>query len=142
MRCAEAAGWSGLAVEREPGCCGELEWRVEVPAATDLEAAAQRLMALGYEPRCQAPGLHVLRHPQRHEIVLVTRTLRVQLRVYFHTPEAARTAAAQLLAGDLAACIGDPGAGWSPPTTHREGGSPRSAGGTAREQGPPTRPGQ
>lgn len=94
-----------MRIEREHGCCGELEWRVAVPPDVDLEAVADRLEVRGYRPRCRAPQLSVLRHSGRHEIVIVPLTRRVQLRVYLHTPRAARAEVAEYLAADLAACL-------------------------------------
>lgn len=94
-----------LRPQPEPGCAGELAWRLELPAGTDLAPRIAGFIELGYRVRCMDEVLQVLRHPEGHELVLVPRTGRVQLRVYARTPRQDRARAMLGLADDLAAVL-------------------------------------
>jgi len=94
-----------LIPEREHGCCGGLNWRVDLPAEADPALVAHRLVRMGYTARCEMPSLKVVRHPDGHEIAIVPRSGRVQLRVYMLTPVADRERVATELAADLLACL-------------------------------------
>jgi hypothetical protein len=107
----------GIELTREPGCCGELAWRLDLSPDRDFSAVARGLIDRGYEGRCLSQMLKVLRHPQGHEVVLVPRTGRVQLRVYYLTAHEDRPVAAEAMFRDLVAALTPAGAEEDSPST-------------------------
>lgn len=90
-----------FSLEPEPNCCGRLNWRLDLAAGTDYGQLAAGLEARGYENRCRQAFLMVFRQPPGHEIAIVPRTGRVQLRVYSLTPIDEREEVADELCHDL-----------------------------------------
>lgn len=82
----------------EAGCCDLLHWRCSWPAEM---ARAERLLDLGYRPHCRHPALAVYRHPDEHEVVLVPRTGRVQIRVDLGVEREKRRQVALAIHADL-----------------------------------------
>ncbi|MCB1056148.1 MAG: hypothetical protein KDD11_11665 [Acidobacteria bacterium] len=90
-----AASSSLSALERDSGCCRDLNWRCQLGPEIRPEALERRLVAAGYDSRCRHPALRVLRHPSGHELAWVLASGRVQIRIPLgvdvdHRPAAAR----------------------------------------------------
>ncbi len=96
---------SDLSISPEPGCCGQLNWRLDLPVDSDFDRLRQQLESVGYRAACRHSFLVVLRHREGHEIAIVPRTGRVQLRVDRLTAEGERATVAAGIAGDLATAM-------------------------------------
>ncbi len=96
-----------LAISPEPGCCGQLNWRLDLPADSDFDRLQRELELIGYRAACHHAFLIVLRHPDRHEIAIVPRTGRVQVRVDRMTAQGERATVADGLVADLATAMAE-----------------------------------
>lgn len=81
---------------RDQGCRRDLLWRLELRGA-DLGELAKELLRIGWRDRSLAPEVRDLESPEGHAVVLVPRTGRVQLRVFYLTPHSDRNEAARNL---------------------------------------------
>jgi hypothetical protein len=86
-----------LALTREVTCIRSLAWRCDLPAEFPWERLARELEASGFQPRAAVRGLVRLVSDSGDEVVLVTGTGRVQLRVHYTVPEHERRFAAERL---------------------------------------------
>lgn len=93
-----------LKLEPEHGCWANIHWRVELPVETDFELLTTSVLARGFEPRCSCPMLKVLRNKEGHEIILVPRTGRTQIRISTEVAEDRRSDQARALFTELSAC--------------------------------------
>lgn len=83
-----------LTLARDHTCIRGMNWRCDVdPAAVEPLLAA--LGAAGFAARPSPPALPCLRGPEGHQVMLVRRTGRVQIRVDYAVPEARRRLAAE-----------------------------------------------
>jgi hypothetical protein len=107
-----------LKLEPEHGCWASIHWRIEMPIETDFDLLTRRILAEAYEARCDCPMLKVLRSREGHEIILVPRTGRTQIRVSTEVPEGQRSAQAEVLFSLLRTCFQDvsPAADEAPPS--------------------------
>jgi len=93
-----------LRLEPEHGCWARINWRIEMPVQTDFARLARQIVASGFEARCDCDMLKVLRDRDGHEIILVPRTGRTQIRISTLVPEDERPEAAERLFGRLETC--------------------------------------
>lgn len=84
-----------MELSRDIACFKRLNWRFDLPPGSDCQILAERLLGAGYKPAPSLPGSMLLRSPDRHEVVLVPRTLRGQIRIHYMTDEADRRFAAE-----------------------------------------------
>lgn len=83
-----------LALARDHACVRGMNWRCDVdPAAVDALLSA--LAAAGFTPRHSPPALPCLLAPAGHQVLVVRRTGRVQIRVDYAVPEPHRRLAAE-----------------------------------------------
>lgn len=80
---------------RDLSCFRGLNWRCDLPPGSDCEVLALRLGPAGWTSAPSVAKLLLLRSAEGHEILLVPRTLRVQIRVHYLTPEAERRLTAE-----------------------------------------------
>ncbi len=98
-----------VGLERDHCCVHDLSWRCDLDGADAVHHVAQRLREHGYAYReVTSGGLIELRHPQRHTIVLVASTGRVQIRLDRLTPSEQREALAIALALEVATAAAAP----------------------------------
>lgn len=85
-----------MELTREQSCFRSLNWRCDLPAGGDLDALTGALSGAGFT-ESSSPGGHlrVLRAAEGHEIVIVPRTGRVQIRVHYLTAEGERRRTAE-----------------------------------------------
>ncbi len=83
----------------ESACFHGLAWRADLP----LGAARDAVLAQsgGGEPDRTLPGLLRIIRPDGHQVLLVERTGRVQIRVAYTTPRHARRAEAERVYAEL-----------------------------------------
>jgi hypothetical protein len=86
-----------LALTREVTCIRSLAWRCDLPAEFPWERLSRELVAAGLQPRSAVRGLVRFANDGGDELVLVTGTGRVQLRVHYTVPEHERRFAAERL---------------------------------------------
>lgn len=96
----------GVELERDPGCTRSLNWscRFECPAP-ELVA---RLVARGIRDLSRLAGLADLRLEQRHQLVVVPATGRVQLRLDVAVPRERRAEEALRVASAVVALLTTP----------------------------------
>ncbi len=83
-----------MQLEREVTCLRSLNWRCDLlPGRGPL--VLEHLLRNGWSAIPGPPGLSVIRHADLHEIALVVRSGRVQIRVHYTVPEAERRQAAE-----------------------------------------------
>ena len=81
---------------RDHSCLRGLNWRTDLPPGGDLDTLVAALSRAGFARTSTAGSpLLVLRAPGDHEILIVPRTGRVQIRVHYLTPEPERRGAAE-----------------------------------------------
>jgi hypothetical protein len=96
-----------MQLEREVTCLRSLTWRCDLPP--DLAPRVlDRLLAEGWGTVHGSPGLSVIRSAELHEIVLVLRSGRVQIRVHYTVPEDERRHAAERVFVALVRAACDP----------------------------------
>lgn len=79
---------AALNLRLEVGCMNNLLWRVDLPADVDAAEATRRLVAGPWELGRQVHGIVYFEDPLGHQLVLVERTGRLQLRLsYMFAPE-------------------------------------------------------
>lgn len=86
-----------LALTREVTCVRSLAWRCDLPADFPWERLSRELEATGFQARPAVRGLVRFANDGGDELVLVTGTGRVQLRVHYTVPEHERRFAAERL---------------------------------------------
>lgn len=94
-----------LEARPEFGCCGNFQWRVEEVVLPDVELITQRLAEEDFQARCRSDILLTFRSEEGHEIVIVPKTSRIQLRVYFLTPKKDRIPAVRILLQKLSTAV-------------------------------------
>lgn len=96
----------GVELEREPGCTRGLNWacRFTCPAP----ALVAQLVAHGVRDASRLPGLADLQLEQRHQLVVVPATGRVQLRLDVEVPRERRPDEALRVAAAVAALLTPP----------------------------------
>jgi hypothetical protein len=86
-----------LTLSREITCIRALAWRFDLPATSDWPALAGALQAAGFVPRAPLGSVVRFSSPTGDEVLLVTATGRVQLRVHYAVPQHERSLAAERL---------------------------------------------
>lgn len=86
-----------LALTREVTCIRSMAWRCDLPAEFPWERLSSELVASGLQSRPAVRGLVRFANDGGDELVLVTGTGRVQLRVHYTVPEHERRFAAERL---------------------------------------------
>jgi hypothetical protein len=84
-----------MELARDQSCLRSLNWRCDLPAGSDCDRIAAALAEKGFASTGGSSMFRILRSPEGHEIVLVPRTGRVQIRVHYLTPEEERRFAAE-----------------------------------------------
>jgi hypothetical protein len=103
-------------LDADHGCFRRLGWRCALLGeGSDPLSAVPALLAQGYAHVGHSAGLVELLHPEGHRLVLVTRSLRIQLRLDMATRVEARVATALALAEQLAALAAPSAAASAPP---------------------------
>ncbi len=74
-------------LSRDFGCFKSLNWRTDLPAGSDCDILVAVLGKRGFEPVRPTGPLRQLRTAEGHEVVLVPRTGRIQIRIHYLTPE-------------------------------------------------------
>lgn len=74
-----------------------MAWRCDLPAELPWERLSSELVAMGLRPRPAVRGLIRFANDGDDELVLVTTTGRVQIRVHYTVPEHERRFAAERL---------------------------------------------
>jgi hypothetical protein len=86
-----------LTLSREVTCIRSLAWRCDVPAQLHWDGLCAELQALGLAALPATRGLLRFGTERGDEIVVVSRSGRVQLRVHYTVPEEERRFAAERL---------------------------------------------
>lgn len=79
-----------MELARDQSCFRSLNWRCDLPAGSDCDRLAATLAEKGFAAVGGPSAIRTLRSPEGHEVVLVPRTGRVQIRVHYLTPEEER----------------------------------------------------
>ncbi len=97
-----------VALERDACCFRDLNWRCDLGGlVTSTDAMIGALSQRGYGVQAgAAAGTVSLLHPAGHVVVVVTKTLRVQIRLHYLTPAAERPLVARALLVELVAAAG------------------------------------
>jgi hypothetical protein len=82
-------------------CHRELTWECELPHRADAERLVAALRAADYVDESHSAAVLEFADPRGHRVVVVPRSGRVQLRIHYLTPLAARREAASALAAAL-----------------------------------------
>ncbi len=90
-------------LEPDPSCCRDLHWRIPLPDDLALDVLAERLLARGWRDVSTAPFLRVLESEARHDLVIVPRTRRAQLRLDYLVPRASRREVAERVGAEIVA---------------------------------------
>lgn len=90
-------------LEPDPSCCRGLHWRVPLPEDLPIDTLAERLIARGWRDVSTAPFLRVLENEARHDLVIVPRTRRAQLRLDYLVPGESRRAVAEQVGAEIMA---------------------------------------
>ena len=84
-----------MELKRESSCFRERLFRTDLPPAAPLEALSEALRAEGWRDEARLDGLWRFVGAEGHEILIVTGTGRVQIRVHYEVPELERRWAAE-----------------------------------------------
>lgn len=86
----------GVVLERDTGCARWLQWSVQLESSS-AEDVARRLRDRGLEDSSRLPGLALFVLPDRHQLLVVPATGRIQLRLDIGVPRDGRPAEARRL---------------------------------------------
>lgn len=90
-------GHGHLSLTREETCVRALAWRCDLPSETPWQALLLQLENAGFVRQPPLGTLERVLTPERHELLFVTHSGRVQLRVHYSTPSAERRHVAERL---------------------------------------------
>ncbi len=83
---------------RDQSCLRSLNWRTDLPPGGQLDPLVAALSRADFTPTSTGESpLLVLRAREGHEVLIVRRSGRVQIRVHYLTPEPERRAAAEAI---------------------------------------------
>jgi hypothetical protein len=97
-----------LRIRKKQGCIRNLQYELFLSDDVKLPNLADALLTLGFE-RASSRGLPAIRllHQTGHEVLIVPRTRRVQLRVSYVIPKEERPDAAKRIEGGLNGKLGE-----------------------------------
>jgi hypothetical protein len=90
---------------REVTCIRSLAWRVDLEPTQDFDALSRELCARGFATAVSIAAMRKWTTPEGHEIVIVSRTGRAQIRVHYTIPEEQRRFTAERLYVVLVAAV-------------------------------------
>lgn len=95
-----------MELTRDQSCVDRINWRCDLPPTMSGDALFERLSKLeGYRVEGPGPLLYVVRGPDQHQILIVPRTGRVQIRVSYDVPKLERRLAAEKVFATLVRLI-------------------------------------
>lgn len=94
-----------MELTRDLSCFRGLNWRSDLPAGSDCDELAAALSGRGFVAVAGPSALRLLRSREGHELLLVPRTGRVQIRVHYLTPQEERRWAAERVFASLVRTI-------------------------------------
>ncbi len=95
-------------VRPDPGCSRDLLWRIDLPAGCEPRAYARGLSACDLTLDRAVGGVLFFSHPEGHQVVVVPRTGRAQLRLDGLVPRPARRTLAERLGTAIARALPRP----------------------------------
>lgn len=85
-----------MELTRDQSCVDRINWRCDLPSSVSGDVVFARLAKLqGYLVEGPGPLLYVVRVPGQHQVLIVPRTGRVQIRVSYDVPKLDRRLAAE-----------------------------------------------
>ncbi len=99
---------SPASVRPDPGCSRDLLWRIDLPAGGEPQAYAKGLSACDLTLDRAVGGVLFFSHPEGHQVVVVPRTGRAQLRLDGLVPHEARRPLAATLGAAIARALPRP----------------------------------
>lgn len=90
-----------LNLRLEVGCTNQLLWGLELPEGVDGLEAARRIEAVAWARTREVHGVAYFEDPVGHQLVLVSRSGRLQLRLSYLFPAEVRAQVARAVAASL-----------------------------------------
>ena len=90
-----------LTIYPAPSCLRRLAWECIFSSDSLKRQLPSVLLSARYDDESRCDWLREFRHRSGHSVLFVPRTLRVQIRLHYLTPEAERSVAAHALAAEL-----------------------------------------